>query len=913
AITIVFIGRSARALGWLHPNAYGRTALSLFAEHAATDKQTQAAQLLIKAGADVNISDNKGSIPLHKAAVRGDISMVKLLLEAGSNINVYNIYSDNPLDVAHFYNAQEQLDLMFSYKKDTCVIEAACFSQIKRLEQIIREGADIEHVHDDFQCQGTALIISAKRNNYNVVQKLLELGAKVNAKDTLGNTALHYAAQYGNDDILRSLLESGADINIRNQKGQKAYDLAVQNNKYRSVQIFKNKFPDIEVAKELPAKEKHIPDKADDSSKISSPAAVKQAVSKEEIKEQMIRQLLEQIQNPFHKAVVQGDLKTVQSMLEKGDVDVNKLDNLFSAPLMYAAYLGNSEILQLLINHGAKVNQTNQQGLTSLHLAAFSGQVDIAKQLLQAGADPSIEAMGGINALEAAMMYEQKEIAQLIQEKYPDLRADIKALPAEIMATEPNDIEADIRRMGDRMKVEEQQWKIKEYTSNTNKPLHMAVIQGNPDIVKKLLENKTLDVNETDRAGMLPLTYTTLLQNKEMAKLLIDHGANVNEIDKNIHAGGGGHTVGAEAGCGVLHYIAMDGDLDMLTFFLENGADVNMVERERGYSPLSIAFRFENEEMIRALAKAGADLKKPDKYGLTLFHQSARFGNMKILKFLLDLGVDIEFKDKGGNTALINACAGGQKDTLLFLLNQGANLNVLDNAGNNALHGAIMDPDSNETIRILIEHGLDVNHRNSQGQPPLFFLARNLVNLREGHFNSAQTMIKAGADLNIRDNNGDTILHLAAKKGAPELVTFLINKGLDVNQTNNQGLTAIQQILNLSCVADNDQKEEVVKILITNGANTNVFDQNGYMPLHDAVRLNLPKVVYFLVKNGADINAQSKNMETPLHVAVGHGYSPVIKVLLEAGARRDILNKYGQKAEDIARNARNEDVLLLFQ
>jgi len=100
----------------------------------------------------------------------------------------------------------------------------------------------------------------------------------------------------------------------------------------------------------------------------------------------------------LHAAVIEGNLKATKQHIAAGS-DLNvKEPSGGSSPLILAALLGKTEIAQALIDAGADVNQTNNEGSTALHTAAFFCRPDIVKALLAAGADTSVRNNSGSTA-----------------------------------------------------------------------------------------------------------------------------------------------------------------------------------------------------------------------------------------------------------------------------------------------------------------------------------------------------------------------------------------------------------------------------------------------------------------------------------------------------------------------------------
>lgn len=192
-----------------------------------------------------------------------------------------------------------------------------------------------------------------------------------------------------------------------------------------------------------------------------------------------------------------------------------------------------------------------------------------------------------------------------------------------------------------------------------------------------------------------------------------------------------------------------------------------------------------------------------------------------------------------------------------------------DNQGNTPLHLAV----TTEVADVLLGNGANKNARNNDGETPLYWAAR------KGNAAVAELLLARGADANSKDQNGEDPLHMAALEGHKDVVAMLLASGADVNGKNRYG----QEPLHLAATKSST---EVAELLLAKGADVNARDNDGETPLFVAATINYYGVtgykdfVALLLAHGADANARNKNGEPPLKKA----RRDVVELLRQHGA-----------------------------
>lgn len=186
---------------------------------------------LLELGVDPDVKTS-GSTPLYTAAYKGYCVVVKLLLKFGASVDKGNNNGWTPFLIALYHEHFEVAKLLL---KNDANINAVSKSEIGALQIVVEREYDnkvlkmlLESRADPNISGGAPLVISAKKNQSDAVEMLLDYNAKINSTFNSGRTALHWAAYHGNNEMTETLLSRDANPHIKDKKGKKSYDLAVE-------------------------------------------------------------------------------------------------------------------------------------------------------------------------------------------------------------------------------------------------------------------------------------------------------------------------------------------------------------------------------------------------------------------------------------------------------------------------------------------------------------------------------------------------------------------------------------------------------------------------------------------------------------------------------------------------------------
>ena len=192
--------------------------------------------------------------------------------------------------------------------------------------------------------------------------------------------------------------------------------------------------------------------------------------------------------------------------------------------------------------------------------------------------------------------------------------------------------------------------------------------------------------------------------------------------------------------------------------------------------------------------------------------------------------------------------------------------------------------DDSAGLKALLSQGADVNLKDSRGATPLMYAAAS------GSPEVMKLLIGAGADVNAKNSFGATALLWGA--GDINKVRLLLDKGAEVNVATKQGRTP------LLAAAACDKGEEVVRLLISKGADVTAVEGFQLTALHLAAGANATGLVRLLLEKGLDPNVKTVPGQTPLMAAAALDNLPMVKLLLAKGANVNAASTSGGKVKN---------------
>lgn len=402
--------------------------------------------------------------------------------------------------------------------------------------------------------------------------------------------------------------------------------------------------------------------------------------------------------------------------------------------LHWAVRSADGELIAALLAAGADPNAANRYGMTPQHVAAVNGDAAALRALLEAGADPNAVLPEGETVLLTAARTGAPDAIDVLLE----LGADIEAREswygetALIWAAAENHPEAVRTLIAHGADPDERsrslEWPQRRLSQSLLPlgewtPLFYAARENALAAGKALIDGGA-NLDMTDPDGATALVLAIINAHYEFAALLLEAGADPNIVDASgmgpLYAAADMHRLAVGHGRPNPKPSGLLDAVDIVRLLLEHGADPNaelarpIMQRQHTFGDSSLG------------------------EGATPFLRAAKSGDVALMRLLLAAGADPLHTMPNGATALMYAAGLGWRDgsplapsydqgseaeaveAIALLLEHGLDPNAQDKDGNTALHAAVTGRGSEEIVRFLAgEGGADLSIRNAREQTAL--------------------------------------------------------------------------------------------------------------------------------------------------------------------------------------------------
>jgi len=507
-------------------------ASQLFIIAAIGDDRLQAAELLLKIGADPNYKSPAGLSVLSLATRNGAVRLAELLLKAGANVMDRNSANVLAYDLAVIYGHDELIDLLIAHMNQvvpavdrqaddgtTALMRATMAADVKTIKDLLAAGADasrrdrqgesplsyavahdldevvqalrsagVEKLPGDKVVGPQSIVHAGSQGALGTILDLLDSGAPIDVTDADGDTALTAAAVH--PGVVKALAKRGADLSHRNGKGQTAYMIAAASNRVRMVETLKEVGSPIDEPEELEG--------------------------------------LTQMQATLNA------LRAKASSGDAGESDGDSNVEVDGDELLMACLTGDALTVTKQIAAGVDVNYENDEGRTALAMAIQGLMQDevsrrrerdfeqILDALLVAGADPRVgefpylvfAAMGKRRHLVNALIRAGASVDRTIGEGQTALFMSLLAPDAGRTADDRCALA--LLNAGADSSLRHESGAM---------PVHLAAASNYLGALQTLLDRRPQDVDAKTNIGITPLMMAATEGHAEAVRLLLRYGA----------------------------------------------------------------------------------------------------------------------------------------------------------------------------------------------------------------------------------------------------------------------------------------------------------------------------------------------------------------------------------------------------
>ncbi len=726
--------------------------------HHLQRAQEDVLQLLLDAGVDINLRNEKDGDTLLIRAVRHSPDMVRMLLKKKPDVNLRNNRGDSPLHPASHYTTPEQgaeiIQMLLDAGADvnaqnnngeTPLYQSVCRYDVNMpvFEALLKAGADVnlgpeehyrstpldmalEHGHAETAMKlldagaditqrkehgAIPLFLAAKTWSRPLMERLIKMGADIQEVNSPAQeTVLMYVAEVGDVETAKWLIEEGVDMNARSRWGKTAVMRALECRQDEMVRFLVAQGADLTEGD---------PEQQSQRGGYAGQLPLQSVVERGDV--EMVRLLVKHgarftdeqrdQKKLLHCAVQSGSVEMCEYVLNF-DPDVNVRDYAGNTPLHGAAGMRNYDLCVLLLSRGARVNAKNNNSSTPLMQVVMGGQnysnfadglrelmgVRVWQLLVDAGAE--LDAKDSQEKTVMDYVWESSGLNFASEWTVPVLAAPFAPSSDGRVIGVVDDSSGQLVPRSFLVKYIEAttgKWRNAE----TPESLFMAAHEGDKERVTRLLEAGQ-DVNRRDRDGETLLHFAVRAGNAEMVKFLLDKGADMKA--QAIHGGT------------PLHYAAALGQREILELLMEKGAVVNLSDTERNDGSLLWAVAASQGPCVIALVKKGAD---PGLFGSTYspFTLALKMRKEAYCKFFCQNGFQVDSLAKKWNFHMFYDAVGLTPENVRVLLECGMDVNSRDNSGMTLLHYAV-NRQEGPLIALLMKLGADPSVKNQQEKTP---------------------------------------------------------------------------------------------------------------------------------------------------------------------------------------------------
>ncbi|HEU4621403.1 MAG TPA: ankyrin repeat domain-containing protein [Burkholderiaceae bacterium] len=320
--------------------------------------------------------------------------------------------------------------------------------------------------------------------------------------------------------------------------------------------------------------------------------------------------------------------------------------------------------------------------------------------------------------------------------------------------------------------------------------------------------------------------------------------------------------------------LVRDGNVDALRILVMAKPNLGNIRDADKNSLLHIAAQHNHPEIIRLIGTKNAPVKTANFRGETPLHVAIGHNAHEAIEALIELGVDLEARDHQGHPPLHMAVRNNNLGAIQTLLKKGTRTDAMDHDRCTPLQLAVLLDKIPALEELLKNDRIDPQQKGDFGGTALHLAAE------KGNVEAIKALARHRATvINVRDSNGRTPLHIAVEKGMPDAFDQLLSLGADIEARDGQDFTVVH------IAARFNQTSMIAKLVDTLGRNVNSRTVTNQTPLHIAAYHGNQGVLQALLARGADPRVMDEDESTARDLAAIKKHHAIM---------RDLDNAVGQ-------------------
>ena len=807
---------------------------------------------------------------VHIACIQGDVEKVKMALDSNGSslLGTADDFGTTPIHYATLepnilrmivQYAGEMLLNITDSMGNTPLHHSIKYEYIESVTILVEApGCDVNIANLKGE---TPLIAACKYSNSDIVQLLLECEKyDLNTSDSEGNTALHVAVSSDSIEQLENvqcLLKSDkCDPNAINKSGHTPLHIVCHRGNFSLLEaLVANKRCDLNIQDGNGDTALHIG--------VENVEVVKCLLESGRSRCDIYN---EEGLTPFHKAITNGNMSSVEVMMKNGaNILQTTSDEFQNAPIHIVCKHSRLDILKVLLGYtNCDPNQQNVVGDTAFHIVCRmrTGSTLQFLEVLISRCDTNICDSEGNTALHIAVSRHSSGRLENVQCLLQSDRCD------------PNVI-----------------------NKSGCTPLHIAchrgfisLLKGDIPLLEALVADKRCDLNIQDGNGDTALHIG--VENVEVVKCLLESGRSKCDIYN-------------EEGLTPFHKAIANGVMESVEVMMKNGVNILQTSNDIfQYAPIHIACMYSRIDILKVLLSCeSCDPNQQNVRGDTALHIVCRMktGNNE-LQFLEVLtstpGINPTLVNLDGNAPIHIACMHCRLKSLKVLLScESCDPNQQNVRGDTALHIMSTKRTSRELqfLEVLTSTpGINPTLVNHEGIAPFDVVdndGNTLLHIAcaEGNTAIVELLVKNRANVLTLNHEGNAPIHIACMYFRLKSLKVLLScESCDPNQQNAEGDTAYHIV----CSMRTGRELQFLEVLTSTPginptlvnhdgiASCDVVDNDGNTLLHIACAKGNTAIVELLVKNRANVLTLNHEGNAPIHIACNNSRLESLKVLL---------------------------------